>query len=99
MAEFVCYSCKRKVLTGEKFTFTKSGAVHFDCFISARRKEVPEEKQEFLRKLSLLLDSQLRLLIDILEIRKGQPEVEAVIAAYKNIEKECGETTRQILAL
>ncbi len=99
MAEFVCYSCKKKVITGEKFTFTKEGPVHFDCFISSRRNTVPDDKQETLRKLSILLDSQLRLLLDILDIRLAGNEPEAVTAAYKNIEKECGETTRQISAL
>ncbi len=46
MAQFECYECKKLVVTGEKFTFTKRGSVHFDCFISAKRKELDDSKTE-----------------------------------------------------
>ena len=45
MAEFKCYECGKTVKTGEKFTFTKKGSVHFECFIGSKRKEVAPEKQ------------------------------------------------------
>ncbi|MCL5731098.1 MAG: DUF2175 family protein [Candidatus Thermoplasmatota archaeon] len=99
MAEFSCYICNKKVITGEKFTFTKSGAVHYDCFIHVRRKEVPEEKQAVLRQLAILLDVQLTYLLQVLQLKQSGIELEAIFAAYKNIEKECGETTRQISSL
>ncbi len=97
MAEFQCYQCSTKVKTGEKFTFTKKGPVHFDCFISARRKEVPQEAQEKLRVLSIILDLELQLLLGHLSI-KDIPEdtKEAARVKYKDIEKACGETTRLI---
>ncbi|HLH86104.1 MAG TPA: DUF2175 family protein [Thermoplasmataceae archaeon] len=97
MAEFNCYVCKGKVLTGEKFTFTKSGAVHFDCFISQRRKELPPEKHESLRVLSILLDMELSHLIGVMNV-PNVPETlkETVRVKYKDIEKVCGETTRLI---
>lgn len=100
MAEFKCYSCGTKVKTGEKFTFTKSGSVHFDCFISSRRKEVAEGNQEKLRVLSTLLDVELDHLLGILAI-SNQPESikETVRLKYKDIEKACGETTRLISEL
>lgn len=100
MAEFSCYVCSGKVRTGEKFTFTKKGSVHFDCFIGSRRKEVPAEKHDQLRDLSLLLDSQLSYLLDVLSIKNGtNGENETINTAYKNSEKEAGETTRRISEL
>lgn len=100
MAEFKCYGCGTSVKTGEKFTFTKSGSVHLDCFISSRRKEVSEDKQERLRVLSLVLDSELQLLLDHLSI-KDIPEdtKEEARTKYKDIEKAAGETTRMISSL
>ena len=100
MAEFQCYECNTKVKTGEKFTFTKKGSVHFDCFISARRKEVNDEKQEKLRVLSIILDLELQLLLGHLSI-KDIPEDTKELARqkYKDIEKACGETTRLISEL
>ena len=100
MAEFKCYACGTKVKTGEKFTFTKSGSVHFDCFISSRRKEVSEGNQEKLRVLSILLDVELQHLLGVLSIG-DQPESvkENVRVKYKDIEKACGETTRLISEL
>ena len=100
MAEFKCYVCETPVKTGEKFTFTKSGSVHFDCFVSQRRKEVKVEKQETLRVLANLLDSELQHLLNILSI-KDVPEAlkEQVRIKYKDIEKAAGETTRLISEL
>ncbi|MCL4438810.1 MAG: DUF2175 family protein [Candidatus Thermoplasmatota archaeon] len=100
MAEFKCYVCEKKVKTGEKFTFTKKGSVHSDCFISQRRKEISEENQEKLRVLSIVLDIELQHLLGILDIR-DQPEniKETVRLKYKDIEKACGETTRMISEL
>lgn len=100
MAEFKCYVCETSVKTGEKFTFTKSGSVHLDCFVSSRRKEVSAEKQEKLRVLSIILDSELQLLLDHLSI-KDIPEdtKEAARLKYKDIEKAAGETTRMISEL
>lgn len=97
MAEFQCYECNTKVKTGEKFTFTKKGSVHSDCFISSRRREVSEEKQEKLRVLSIILDLELQLLLGHLSV-KDVPEdtKEAARMKYKDIEKACGETTRMI---
>lgn len=100
MAEFSCYECNGKVQTGEKFTFTKKGAVHFDCFISSRRKEISEDKLESLRALSLLLDEQLGHLLGVLTIKtESSGASEVVKKAYKEIEQGAGETTRAISAL
>jgi hypothetical protein len=100
MAEFKCYVCNAPVKTGEKFTFTKSGSVHYDCFIADKRKELAGKKHEELRHLSMLLDSQLGYLIDVLNLKNETGNTNEVInAAYKNIEKECGETTRKISEL
>lgn len=100
MAEFQCYECSTKVKTGEKFTFTKKGAVHFDCFISSRRKELPEDKQEKLRVLSIILDLELQLLLGHLSIQNIPEDTkETARLKYKDIEKTCGETTRLISEL
>ncbi len=100
MAEFNCYICSGKVRTGEKFTFTRTGSVHFDCFISSRRKEIAPEKQEELRTLSILLDSQLKHLLDVLAIGHHEGKTgELVRNKYKEIEKACGETTKHISEL
>lgn len=97
MAEFKCYVCNAPVKTGEKFTFTKSGSVHFDCFVSTRRRDLPEDKKENLRHLSILLDSQLSYLINVLNLKNETGGTnDTVNTAYKNIEKECGDTTRKI---
>ncbi|WP_393972089.1 DUF2175 family protein [Oxyplasma meridianum] len=100
MAEFQCYVCNKKVKTGEKFTFTNSGSVHFDCFASSRRKEVGPEKVEQLSVLVSLLDSELRHLLNILDIQAFSPEAKEMLKTkYKDIEKAAGETTRMISSL
>ncbi len=100
MAEFNCYECEGKVQTGEKFTFTKQGAVHFDCFISSRRNEISGGKQEALRALSLLLDDQLGHLLNVLSLKTEDDGASDVLKkAYKQIEQGAGETTRAISAL
>ena len=33
--EYGCYICNKIIKTGEKFTFTKEGPVHMDCFVAA----------------------------------------------------------------
>lgn len=100
MAEFFCYECNGKVQTGEKFTFTKKGSVHFDCFVSAKRKEIGTGKQEALRALSLLLDHQLGHLLNVLPLKSNDENASEVLKkAYKEIEQGAGETTRAISAL
>lgn len=101
MAEFNCYVCSKKVLTGEKFTFTKEGAVHFDCFISRKRSELSEPKVEQLRVLSILLDSELQHLLNILTVQQNVPDSqkENIRLKYKDIEKAAGETTKLISSL
>ena len=100
MAEFNCYVCSKEVLTGEKFTFTKEGAVHFDCFVSKRRKEIEESKVEELRVLSIVLDSELQHLINILGVQNvPESQKENVRLKYKDIEKAAGETTKLISSL
>jgi len=100
MAEFKCYICRGSARTGDKFTFTKKGPVHFDCFVSARRKEIPVEHQENLRVLSQLLDSELQHLINILAIQNIPENMkEQIRLKYKDIEKAAGETTRLISEL
>jgi len=97
MAEFECYVCKKKVKTGEKFTFTKSGSAHFDCFASTRRKEIATEKVEKLSILVSLLDSELTHLLNILNLQTFSPDAKEMLKTkYKDIEKAAGETTRMI---
>ncbi|GGM75559.1 hypothetical protein GCM10007108_11850 [Thermogymnomonas acidicola] len=100
MAEFKCYVCGKKVLTGEKFTFTKSGSVHYDCFISERRKQVSDDKQEQLRALSIILDIELQHLLNVLSIKVDDEKAQEIVKKkYKDIEAAAGDTTRQISAL
>ena len=97
MAQFKCYVCNDEVRTGEKFTFTKKGSVHFDCFVSAKRKGIKPEKAEMLRTLSLILDSELSHLLNLLRINPNDEmskEYERI--KYKDIEKAAGETTKKI---
>ncbi|EQD45086.1 hypothetical protein B1A_14971 [mine drainage metagenome] len=97
MAEFKCYVCLEKVSTGEKFTFTKSGAVHFDCFIANRRKEVGQKHGEILSDLAVILDSELSHLLALLRIEAHNEEAKKLLSfKYKEIEKTCGETTKII---
>lgn len=100
MAEFQCYECNTKVKTGEKFTFTKKGSVHYDCFISSRREEVSADKQEHLRVLSTVLDLELQLLLGHLSLHDVPEDMkDAARLKYKDVEKSCGETTRLISEL
>ena len=101
MAEFICYSCKKLVVTGEKFTFTKSGAVHFDCFISEKRRSIPDDKVQKLRILSSVLESELDHLLNLLAARSSESEEykEEMRIKYKDIEKAAGETTSLISKL
>lgn len=100
MAEFNCYICKNSVKTGEKFTFTKSGAVHFSCFIAEKNKSIKKEDIDKLRALTILMDSELQHLINILNIKDIPADIEEKIRVkYKNIEKELNETTQLINSL
>lgn len=100
MAQFECYVCKKKVKTGEKFTFTKSGSVHLDCFASLKRKEVSTDKADKLSILVSLLDFELTHLLNILNLQTFSPEAKEMLKAkYKDIEKAAGETTRLISEL
>ncbi len=97
MAQFKCYECSEEVRTGEKFTFTKRGSVHFDCFLSSKRKNLDASKVEQLRTLSLILDSELTHLLNLLKINPtddGAKDYEK--QKYKDIEKACGDTTKKI---
>lgn len=100
MAQFNCYECGKSVVTGEKFTFTKNGSVHFDCFISAKRKTLDETKVEDFRVLSLLLDSELTHLINLVNVKpQDGPGKEFHRIKYKDVEKAAGETTKKISEL
>lgn len=100
MAEFECYVCKKKVKTGEKFTFTKTGSVHFDCFASSKRKEIHADKAEKLSVLVSLLDSELSHLLVILNLQAFSSDAREMLKTkYKDIEKAAGETTRLISEL
>jgi hypothetical protein len=97
MAQFKCYECSSDVKTGQKFTFTKKGSVHFDCFVSAKRKSIDPEKAEMLRTLSLILDSELTHLLNLLRISpEDDASKEIEKTKYKEVEKAAGETTRRI---
>jgi len=95
MAEFKCYECSKMVRSGEKFTFTKQGCVHFDCFVASRRRNIQEEKLEHLNVLSALLESELEHMINLYALRSND---EGINKALKNriteIQKQSGETTR-----
>ena len=97
MAQFKCYECSRDVNTGQKFTFTKKGSVHYDCFVSSKRKTIDPEKAGMLRTLSLILDSELTHLLNLLRISpEDEASKEIEKSKYKEIEKAAGETTRRI---
>ncbi len=100
MVEFNCYLCKNSIKTGEKFTFTKNGAVHFTCFISDKSNKIRKEDYDKLRALTLLLDSELQHLLSILNIKDIPADIqEKIRLKYKNIEKEVNETTELISSL
>ncbi len=100
MAEFKCYICSEKAATGEKFTFTNNGAVHFDCFIAHKRKELGTQNAEQLSELAIILDAELNHLLTLLRIDAHSEDGKKHLQAkYKDIEKAAGETTRLISAL
>ncbi len=100
MAKFTCYVCNKPVVTGQKFTFTKSGAVHYHCFISEKSKNVDEQNSGKLSVLSQLLDSELQHLLNILNIKDAPEELKELInRKYKDIEKAVVETTNAINSL
>ena len=100
MAQFECYECGKLVVTGEKFTFTKKGPVHFDCFISAKRKSLEDSKVEEFRVLSLHLNSELTHLINLINIKPMDgPGSEFHRLKYKDVEKAAGDTTKKISEL
>ena len=98
--EYGCYICNKLIKTGEKFTFTKDGSVHFDCFLGTQRKNVHEEKQEYLRTLSLILDYQLTYLVALLGVKTDDKESQELLRKrISSIEKEGGEITNIIYNL
>ncbi|MHB1492972.1 MAG: DUF2175 family protein [Thermoplasmataceae archaeon] len=100
MAEFKCYICSEKAMTGEKFTFTNSGAVHFDCFISHKRKELGAEHSSELSDLAVILDAELTHLLALLKTETHSEEGKKHLQSkYKEIEKTAGETTKLISSL
>ncbi len=100
MAEFKCYICSEKAATGEKFTFTSNGAVHYDCFIAHRRKELGNQNAEQLSELAVILDAELTHLLALLRVEVHTEEGKKHLQAkYKEIEKAAGETTKLITGL
>ncbi|EQB73384.1 MAG: DUF2175 family protein [Candidatus Thermoplasmatota archaeon] len=98
--EYGCYICNRIIKTGEKFTFTKEGPVHMDCFLAAQRKKVHEDKQEYLRNLAMVLDYELTYLVSLLELKTDNKESSELIKRrITAIEKQAGETTGLIYNL
>jgi len=97
MAEFKCYHCSRLMITGDKFTFTKGGPIHLDCFISSRRMRVSESKVEELRLLSSVLESELEHLVLLISKKTENEHLNQLIKSkIKEVEKASGETTRLI---
>ncbi|MEM3852187.1 MAG: DUF2175 family protein, partial [Methanomassiliicoccales archaeon] len=97
MAEFKCYECGGPVKSGEKFTFTKQGSVHLDCFVSSKRKGIDESKLEAFRHLTQVLDSELQHMILLFSMKSQDERVNQLIKnKIKEIEKASGETTRAI---
>jgi len=100
MAKFQCYVCNKPVVTGQKFTFTKSGAVHFTCFIGEKSKSVSEESHVKLSILTQLMDSELQHLLNILNMKDVPEDLKEVLnRKYKDIEKAVVETTNAINSL
>lgn len=98
--EYGCYTCNKIIKTGEKFTFTKEGPVHLDCFVATQRKKVPEEKQEYLRNLSMVLDYELTYLVELLGLKSDDKSTSEIIKRrITAIEKQAGETTGLIYNL
>ncbi|MEM0139522.1 MAG: DUF2175 family protein [Ferroplasma sp.] len=98
--EYGCYLCNKIIKTGEKFTFTKEGSVHMDCFVSDKRKKTVEDKQEYLRTLSLILDYELTYLVALLSLKSENKESsETIRKRITSIEKQAGETTSLIYNL
>ncbi len=98
--EYGCYICNKIIKTGEKFTFTKEGPVHMDCFVAAQRKKTPEEKQEYLRNLSMVLDYELTYLVALLALKsEDKSSSELIKHRITAIEKQAGETTGLIYNL
>ncbi|AAT43456.1 DUF2175 family protein [Picrophilus oshimae] len=98
--EYKCYICKKAFRSGEKFTFTKEGSVHLDCFVSDKRLKIEENKIEKLRTLSLILDYELTYLVELLNIKPEDDESKEITRQkIKELEKASGETTKMIYEL
>ncbi len=98
--EYGCYLCNKIIKTGEKFTFTKEGSVHMDCFLSDKRKKIQESNQEYLRSLSLILDYELTDLVALLALKTDDKQSQEIIRKrITAIEKLAGETTGLIYNL
>lgn len=98
--EYKCYLCNKTIRTGEKFTFTKEGSVHMDCFISDKRKKIGEDKVEYLRNLALMLDYEMTYLVELLSLKTEDKDASELIRRrITAIEKEGGETTNLIYNL
>ena len=71
-----------------------------DCFVAAARKKVPENKAEYLRNLSMILDYELTMLVSLLGLKSENKEASELIRRRINsIEKQAGETTGLIYNL
>ncbi|KAA8922962.1 DUF2175 family protein [Thermoplasma sp.] len=97
MAEFKCYICNSTVKTGEKFTFTKKGSVHYDCYVSSKRQQIGPEKTEEFRTLASLLDYSLQGLLNAMSIQTEKEEAaEAKRQSIQAYEKLAGDLTKKI---
>lgn len=98
--EYKCYICNKTIRTGEKFTFTKEGSVHLDCFVSDKRKKISDDNVEYLRNLALVLDYEMTYLVELLSLKTDDKEASEIIRKrITSIEKEGGETTNLIYNL
>ncbi|PYB67944.1 DUF2175 domain-containing protein [Thermoplasma sp. Kam2015] len=97
MAEFKCYVCNSTVKTGEKFTFTKKGSVHYDCYVSSKRQNIDPSKEEEFRTLAMLLDYSLQALLNAMSIQtQKESAAEAKRQSIQAYEKLAGDITKKM---
>ncbi|ADN49479.1 DUF2175 domain-containing protein [Vulcanisaeta distributa] len=82
-----CYRCGEEVVEGMKFTFTKQGPIHWECFRAEVRDRfngsIPEDVNIMLELLDYLADGIVK--IKELETRASSDELRQVLMARRKI--------------
>ncbi len=97
-----CYKCGREIVPGMRFTFTKNGAIHWECFRENVRDffngSVPEDVNVLMELMDYLNEGIIKL--RELEVRAIVDDVKGtIVSRRKMLEGEAAKVMKDLEGL